>query len=34
MSNTPIPAAQTAMLNTIHKVEGFDPCAYGICVSA
>lgn len=30
MSNTPIPAGQTAMLNTIHKVEGFDPSAYAI----
>lgn len=30
MSNTAIPAAQTAMLNTIHKVEGFDPSVYAI----
>ena len=30
MSNTTIPAAQAAMLNTIHKVEGFDPSVYAI----
>lgn len=30
MSNTTIPAAQSAMLNTIHKVEGFDPSVYAI----
>ena len=30
MSNTAIPTAQTAMLNTIHKVEGFDPSVYAI----
>lgn len=30
MSNATVPAAQSAMLNTIHRVEGFDPSVYAI----